>query len=365
MSSFRPTAQQERWLVAAARSGVAAVTPWVAQRSGGWRTFSLLTRCAFFVLGIVAAALTTGMIYLLHIPGPMFVAGVIAIIVTETLIVRRRLFGAGIEEALEISGLVLMLAQVLDATYTYNEATIAVWLAIAFAHAGARLLNPLFTTVAAALLSFALYVAVRSDAFDYVQAATVAGIFCFVVAAIALAIGAKRFARPSIDRMLDWLVVAMPVSGYAWIAYTNHYWLSLASFDSSVTLPLALSLLISFAIAAVWIGLQRRRHAPLLATLLCIGCLAYELRNLTGLPLELRLILWGSLALLTTLVLIVVLRKPRRGITSAEIETGSNSMQLLELAGVSALTPQTPASGGATYQGEGGGFGGGGAGGRF
>jgi hypothetical protein len=365
MNSFRPTVQQERWLVAAARSGVAADTPWLAEHSGGWRTFTLLTRGAFFVLGVVAAALAAGVIYLLHIPAPMFVAGVIAIVVTEALIVRRRLFGAGIEEALEISGLVLMLAQVLDATNTYNEATIAVWLAIAFAHAGARLLNPLFITVCAALLSFALYTAVRSDIHDYVQAGTVTGIFCFLVAAIALAFGAKRFARPSIDRMLNWLVIVMPVGGYMWITQINRYWLSLALLDSSVMSPLPLLLLMTFAAAFLWIGLQRRRHAPLLAALLCVGCLAYELRNLTGLPLELRLILWGSLALIATLSLNVVLRKPRRGITSAEIEGGAASMQLLELAGVSVMTPQAPASGSATYQGEGGGFGGGGASGKF
>jgi hypothetical protein len=75
--------------------------------------------------------------------------------------------------------------------------------------------------------------------------------------------------------------------------------------------------------------------------------------------------MWGTLALLISLGLIAVLRKPRNGITPSEVETGSGSLQLLELAGVSSLAPQAPAPNSPTYEGAGGGFGGGGASGKF
>lgn len=365
MSGLRPTPQQERWMAAAAHLGEAADTPWLVERSDGWRTVSTLTRCAFFVLGIVAAVLTAGVFYLMHIPGPLFVAGAMAIMVAETLIAQRRLFGGGIEEALEISGLVLIIAQVLDSTHTYNEATISLWIATALALAGTRLLNALFMTLAALVLSFALYSMDRSDSADFLLAATTASLFCFAVAVIALAVGAVKFRRPSIDRILDWQVIALPACGYIWLAQERVYGFTVASLRDGLMPALPLLLIASFATVALTVGLRRRRHAPLLAALLCIGCVAYELRNLTGLALELRLIMWGGLALLTTLALIVLLRKPRRGITSSEIETGSASLQLLEVAGVSSLTPQAPASSRPEYQGGGGSFGGGGADGRF
>ena len=365
MNGFRPTPQQERWMVAAARLGNAVDTPWLIERSGGWRTVSILTRCVLFVLGVIAAGLTAGVIYLMHFPAPLLVAGLIAVIVAEMLIAQRHVFGAGIEEALAITGLMLMLVQVLDANHTYNETTISLWVAMALLLAGTRLLNALFITAAALVLSFSIYATVRSASFDYFSAVTWASVFCFGSAALALALGTVKFARPAVDRILDWLVIALPLGGYLWLAQTNGYGLTLASLHTNVRSALPLLLMTSFAVVAVVVGLHRRRHAPLLAALLSIGCSAYELRNLTGLVLELRLILWGCLALLATLGLIVVLRKPRRGITSSEIATGSGSLQLLELAGVSALAPPATASANPEYQGAGGGFGGGGASGKF
>ena len=47
-----------------------------------------------------------------------------------------------------------------------------------------------------------------------------------------------------------------------------------------------------------------------------LGCIGYELRNVTALPLEAKPILWGSVALLLTLALGKYLRTPRAGIFS-------------------------------------------------
>jgi hypothetical protein len=367
MSSFRPTAQHERWMAAAANLDVPADTPWLVERSGGWKRLSLLTRCAFFVLGFIAAGLTAGIFYLMKFPGPMFVAGLMAVVAGETLIAKRKLFGGGLEEGLVLSGLVLMLVQVLEATSTLDDATAPLFLAIALALAGTRLLNALFFTLAAVALSYWVYSASRVDPYDYSSASTVTSVFCFVIAAVALAGGAKQFIRPSIDRILDWLVITMPVAGYAWLADGYGQGPTFTELGNNPIAALPLLLIASFTAAALAIGIKRRRHAPLLAAMAGIGCIAYELRNLTGLPLELRLIMWGSLALLVTLTLIAMLRKPRNGITSTEIETGSGALQLLELAGVSSLTPvqQSFAPNQPGHQGGGGEFGGGGAGGKF
>jgi hypothetical protein len=365
MNDFRPTPQQERWLAVAAHLRTSVDTPWLVERSGGWRSISLLTRCAFFVLGAIAAVLTAGICYLMHFPGPLFFAGVIVIVVAEMLIAQRRLFGGGIEEALEITGLMLIVAQVMDSIHAYDAAMFSLWVAIVLALAGARLLNALFVTLAALVLSFSLYSMARSGSSDYLSAATVTSLFCFGVAAIALAAGAKQFQRPSIDRMLDWLVIAMPVCGYIWLVQANGHGLTLALLQDGLMPILPLLLMALFAAVALVAGIRRRRHAPVLAAMLGIGCVAYELRNLTGLALELRLILWGSMALLAALGLMVFLRKPRNGITSSEVETGPGSLDLLELAGVSAITPAAAAHDKPGYQGAGGTFGGGGASGKF
>jgi uncharacterized membrane protein YgcG len=93
--------------------------------------------------------------------------------------------------------------------------------------------------------------------------------------------------------------------------------------------------------------------------------MAYELRNVTGLPLEARLIFWGGAALLLSLGLGRYLRTPRGGVSSNR-EAGDDELSdLLQLAGAGVLAPHGPRAPHAAPQAEaafegGGGTGGGG-----
>jgi uncharacterized membrane protein YgcG len=157
--------------------------------------------------------------------------------------------------------------------------------------------------------------------------------------------------------MLDWLVVTMPLCGYLWLAE--------GSLAPVLPAHAPLWLLVPFGAAALIVGIRRRAHAPLAAFMVCIACMAYELRNVTGLPLEARLIFWGGAALLLSLGLGRYLRTPRGGVSSNR-EAGDDELSdLLQLAGAGVLAPHGPRAPHAAPQAEaafegGGGTGGGG-----
>jgi hypothetical protein len=362
----RPTLQQERWITVASRLGLATDTPWLAERIGGWRAARLLTRGAFFILGVIVAALTTATLSLIHVPGFLFWSGALSVAAAEWLIARRRLIGTGVEEALEVAGLFLIAFQVLDLFGNSAEGRSALLLAVMLAVAGFRMLNPFFTTSSAVAASFALSEAGAPPLNIHVSPATMASVFCFAVASGALLFGRTAFRRPSHDQMLNWLVAIMPLAAYLWLEsdFTLGSRIEVLSAAASIRFIPTLTLAV-FGIAALLIGLRRRNHAPIVAFMVCCGCIAYELRYLTGLSLKAKLMLWGTVALLLTLWLDRYLRKPRRGLTSENVVDNYGSLDLLQLAGVGALTSQATPSPGAGSKGGGGEFGGGGASGRY
>ena len=370
---LRPTPQQERWRVAAARVGLDRASPWLAERAGGWKTVGLLTRCALFALGAVAAGLTVAITTLLHVPGPLVVAGLVAVGVAEWLVASGRFYGAGVEEALGVAGLLLVVAEYADVAGSGHAMRTALLVALAFAIAGARFLNPLFTTLAVAALSFAVdagaSAAGQGAGHGAVSGATLAGLCCFLSAALALALGSVPYRRPSVDRMLDWLVALMPLGGYLWLEVRGSQGIT-REFLRHPSLVGLLPLVLTASLGAVALaaGIRRRRHAPLIAFMGCVACLAYEVRNLSGLALEVRLILWGVVALAVALALDRALRTPRQGITSRSVGRDPQGLALLQLAGAGALTPPAPPSAaapGAAFRGGGGQFDGGGASGGY
>jgi hypothetical protein len=56
--SFRPAPQEERWILVAAHLRLRRNAPGIAERCGDWTAAPPLARCAFFVLGALAAGLT-------------------------------------------------------------------------------------------------------------------------------------------------------------------------------------------------------------------------------------------------------------------------------------------------------------------
>lgn len=372
MSGWRPTPAEERWQVLGERHPLLRTLARAVPEAGPWRRATLLTRCLLFVFGVFAAGLSLGVIRLFGLPLPGIVTGCVLLGVAELLIRRRHLFASGIEEALWASGAATIGFEWLELLRGSDVAALS-WMATFAAITGWRLLNPLFTTLAVLLASVAL--ALFTGGGGLASNTTVAGLACFLLGGAALAAGAARFQRPSHDRMLDWLVVTLPLAGYFWLRWNRNAPLTLQALrelDLATLQPLLL--VVVYSLVALWTGMRRRTHAPLFAALACVPLLAFELRAVTGLALHWRLMLWGGLGLLLAILVERRLREPRRGLTSRDVEGPLVALELAQLGGTALTSSQTSAhAAGATtntapaprVEGQGGSFGGGGASGRF
>jgi hypothetical protein len=347
---LRPTPSEERWLTLARRLRRSPRESPFSEHIGGWRTANLPSRCTFFVLGLIAAGMIGIIAVRLGPTGAMVTAGLVSIAIAEWLVLARRHFWSGIEEALLVAGLTM-----LPFAWLSNGSWRIDWVACAaFAIAGLRLLNPLFTTLS--LLAFVM----ASDAPPLGSA-----FVCYGIGIAALFAGGYRFRRPTHDLMLDWLVVVMPVAGYLWSASRSG--LSVAT-DYIHAAPVAWIVPLCplvFAAIALAVGLSRRAHAAIVAFMLCLACTAYELRGLTGLSLETRLIVWGCVLLVVSIVLERYLQEARAGITSRRLREEGDSVGILGIAGSAVLTPHSSPKAVPSFEGSGGRFGGGGATGQF
>jgi hypothetical protein len=368
MSRWRPTPDEERWLAVASRLRLRTSGSEIAARAGGWRVTGPLARIALFVLGMLAAALAWALLDGQAGLG-LLASGLAVLGAGEWLIRARRLHGSGVEEALVAAGLVMIVLWGVDVAAA-SEAWAVPMLALALLLAGLRLLNPLLTWAAA--FTFVVWLSreapgLRVDARLGYATATVAG--ACLVAVVALGAGAREFRRPSHDRMLDWLVAALPVAAYA---YGGGWGLALRpglldpawAGASRGLVPLVLGVYAAFALV---VGVRRRAHAPLLGFLGGTACVLLELHAYTGLPAELWLIVCGAAALAAGLVLDRRLREPRDGVTSARLTDRDGPLDLLQLAGASVLAQRDapaprPDEG---FTPGGGRYGGGGAGGSW
>jgi len=320
MSRFRPSAAEERWLAVPG-----GVTRTGSLRTGGWRTVGVLVRCGLFLLGAITAGLFSSLVELLHIARGAWAAALVLLAAAEFLLASRHLFFGGLEEALEAAAAVWLVS-----LPHAGESDTGLWLmGCALCVVGLRLLNPLFTTGGVA----ACVVAAQPSA----------GV-CYAIATLALAASNLPYQRPSYDRMLGWLIVVMPIGA------------SLSSGNTTLILVLA----ITFGCAALCVGIVRRMHAPLLAFLVCVGCVANEWRKLSHLSVEARLVLGGCLALVVAMAIDRYLRSGRGGMTSRAIGSDDDASMI----SIAALPTPTAASGD-KFEGGGGTFSGGGASGNY
>jgi len=345
MSRWRPTPAEERWLEVASGLGAALPRDPLAARTGGWRGTGLLARLALFVLGFVAAALLFGILGFGNRIN-LLVAGLIAVLVAEWLTVRKRLHGSGIEEGLCVAGFLLIGAWI--TTLIGPEADVigatpqTLVLIVAAGAAGWRRLNPLVTTCAGLVFVHWIGSTTAAYALDEVigHGATTVAFGC-ALAALALALGAREFRRPSHDRMLDWLVATLPVTAYA----QHAAWSFNAGGFADVGVPsgrLATSLLLlALGTALLLAGLRRRRHAPLLGFMGCVACLAVEFRFATALATETWLVFCGLAALVAGVALDRYLRQPRNGLTSVALTGRDDPLDLLQTAGAALLAERT------------------------
>lgn len=372
MSRWRPSPAEERWLEVATRLGGAIPRDTLAERTGGWRSTGPLARAALFVLGFVAAVLLFGLLGFGD-ESMLLVAGLVAAAAAEWLKVGKRLHASGIEEGLCVAGFLLVgvwVSMQVSATLGIGEYQPArAVLAVAAGLAGLRLLNPFVTTCAVIALVDWLGSTSVARAIDMAAGAGVTEFLGgFALAALALALGARTYRRPSCDRMLDWLVVTLPVAAYmrhaAWSAVVEA-----GDVPATPSAHLATTLvLLALGATMLIVGLRRRRHAPVLGFMGCMAGLAVELRLAIAMATESWLIVCGFVALVAGVVLDRYLRQPRNGVTSAKLSDREGPLDLLQSAGAAVLAgrtaPEGPAAVPAVTPGEGR-FGGGGASGNY
>jgi len=314
VSRWRPSPDEERWLEVASDLGAAVPRAAVAERTGGWRNTGPLARVALFVLGLIAAVLLFGIIGV-GSKANLLVAGLIAAVAAEWLTVEKRLHASGIEEGLCVAGFLLIgawITTLFEGGPRFAGGSVETLVLIAaVAAAGLRLLNPLVTT--GAVLAFVDWAGSTSTAraLDQAIGDGLTGLTLGVVlAALALALGAREYRRPSHDRMLDWLVATLPIAAYAQHANWSVYTLMHFQGGPGTGRVAAVVLLLALGTAMLLVGLRRRRHAPLLGFMGCVACLAVELRLATTLATETWLIIYGLAAMVAGVALEPRSRRP-------------------------------------------------------
>lgn len=357
MKVARPSAAEERWLLIATRYPALRAAAEAVGHGGGWKTTTWFARVLGFFLGLFATTLLAGALVIT--PSPLLVGGLLWIFTAEWLVAKRRAFRSGIEEALYLIGAGAFIMQLLIWTELRNEALIVALCATVVLLVGWRLLNPLFTTLAAAGYSIAIAL-FDTRLLGGTPNSLQAGIGCAMVAIVALFAGGRTWRRPAHDRMLDGLVIVMPWLGHGWLlldSWGRHP-------DHAHRLGLALALALAFFAANVFAGVRRRQHAPLIGALGNLACAAYALHKLLDWPAHWQLMAAGGLLLLAAIALDRGLRNRREGITSSPIQEPA-ALDLAQLAGATSLAPAPAAAPQPGYQGKGGDFGGAGASGRF
>jgi ABC-type transporter Mla MlaB component len=370
----RPTSDEERWLVLAGRLRRAGAAEAWRARTGGWQAAGPVARLALALLGLVASALVALLFVLLNParsdPGAILLAGATALGGAEALIRTRRMHAGGFEEGLWSGGILAVSFWALERLHLHDANALPV-AGLALALAAARLLNPLLATGSALLVVAFVGASAPARTLDgWLGGGTVGVAFAVVLAAAALALGASNWRRPSTDRMLDWAVATLPVVTY-FAAPGALGWRGEATLHDAVRDGPWLALLLAgWSAVALTAGVRRRAHAPLLASATTALALAVDLRNLTGLELGWRLVLWGSVALGAAIALDRWLRVPRAGVSSVREDDRESAQDLVAMAGSAALTGRAPgpapATGGPDVVTPGGGrFGGGGSSGSY
>ncbi|MEO6079833.1 MAG: hypothetical protein ABIQ86_08660 [Steroidobacteraceae bacterium] len=350
----RPTVMQERWLAVGTRYPALRAAAEKLGHSGGWKTTTLLGRCLGFLLGLVGTGMLAGV--LSQLESPLLVGGLVLVAAAEWLVAQRRVFRSGIEEAMYLCGAVAVVVQLLIWSDGNNDALGVALVATAVLLVGWRLLNPLFTTLAFAGYSLAIALS-GPQGFGGSLSTLEAGIACVVLAIVALVAGGREWQRPAHDGMLDALVITMP-----WLA---HGWFAAYGWPGSAPNNWALLVLaLGFLAVNLVIGVSRSQHAPLIGALGNVTCAAYSLQKLLPWPLHWQLIAAGALLLAVAITLERLLRDRSEGLTSRAIAEPAG-VEVIQLAGAASISPAPSAEPQPGFRGEGGGFGGGGASGRY
>jgi hypothetical protein len=350
----RPSVPEERWLLLAARYPALRTAAEQLDHGGQWKTTTWLGRCLGFLLGLLGVGMLAGV--LSQMPSPLMVGGAILVIGAEWLVAHRRVFRSGLEEAVYLCGALGIVVQLLIWSDGNNAALGVICVATAVLFVGWRLLNPLFTTLAAAGYSLAVATAGQS-LFSGNMHTMAAGVACAVLSVVALIAGGLKYQRPAHDRMLDGLIITMP-----WLA---HGWLT--AYDWRASKPAILAVLVlalTFVVMNLIVGVLRRQRSPLISAMGSVVCAAFAFHQLVDWPLHWELIAAGTALLAAAVCMERLLHHRTEGLTASK-QDESAAMDIVQLAGAAGLSPAPGSAPPAGVQGQGGGFGGGGASGKF
>lgn len=296
-----------------------------------WRVNSISLQGVFFVLTAIGVGATYGMFNLLGIPYEGVVTGVIAIVMSESLL-RGGWRRTGVEAALLIGGLIA----IVSALPSSGEPESLLVIAAAFAIAAARLRHPLFALIATILVM--VWTEVRFD-LGLIVAIAVA-----LLAAFALT---RRIARPSTDATLMLLAVAMPIAGrFA----ADAQWR-----------VMTIVLLAAYGVFALMLAIKRRDHALFLAAAVAFSIAAFDAAKFVRIAAEAKFATAGALLLVTAYAVHRVLRDRTRGFVLAD--PFAREHEPIEIAATLAMQPTADVP--AASRESGGGFGGAGASGDY
>jgi hypothetical protein len=303
MSRLMPSIDEERTAAAASLADVTLPAP-------AWRRSRPISRITFFVLTLLAVGAFVLLLGLFagpeRLPFVCVVTASVSLCLAETLIVRMKMFGAGPEEALWVSAMIsIAVLIVTNVTSLHFESDLLIF-AIAIGTAGLRMRNAFFTTLA---LPGTLPFIWREYGHDSSAVAALA------VALVATIVAMSKLRRPSSQAMADFAMIVMPVAAFACLK-TDLAWSDSQPIDLRST-----AIFTALALLFVTTGLVRRMHAPLIAAMPCVVIVAWECRHLTGLVFEWRLILWGAMVLVASVIAERLLRGRTRGLTSDELQT--------------------------------------------
>jgi hypothetical protein len=309
-----------------------------------WKPSSLFSRLVFFALTLVCIGAFWALLDLTHIPFPGVISGLASIALAEFLIVRRRFFHIGPEEALYLGGLIALVTD-----FGVNDVDVALLFAAAAFLAGIRVGNDLFIVGAALLVG--LYLSLK------LESGGIAAGYCIALAVSSYALLTRPIARPSWARTLASMILILPPAAF----------LFLVAGASPRVSPVTRAGFAVLAFLFVAAGVRARFHSAILAGLILLGLVVWNLSAHLPWPGEAQLIGWGLLGLAIAIGVEQWLRRSRRGITARRL-LDPEGFGLLEAASVGILgATSTAAQPDRTAQletGEGQ-FGGGGATGRY
>jgi hypothetical protein len=294
-------------------------------------TNGLLLQAVFFLLTCAAVAAAAQLLELFKVERPGLFIGPAALILAEYLIGARGWFHTGVEDALWLGGMLLLIGE-LPSSGT-PEANLVIAAAIGLA--GFRVRNSLFGAAAAVFVM--IWAEERLDL----------GVICALLLGMAACIALLRtWRRPTTEWLWIAMALVLPIAG--------------RTEADAVWRTATISLYAIYAGVTLWLALRRPHHALFLSAMIAGAISGTDLANLLTAPPELRFACSGAMLLAAVFAITRILRDRTRGfvLTPATLTPYDDTLQT-----VATLTMQPahnappaaepPVSGGGSFGGAG------------